>query len=422
MPRLLVSVRCLLLVSLSLPNLVADESKTATHEERPTLRFPAGRADFSRRFEAQWNSFTSASEAERKETDPLQVLGPQFLEFSKGSDEISFFAATFLLRWGHGEPGTPHNKYLVAGFESVLQHHKDNPHLTADLGADIGNGGLPEIETEGFYRKLLKTTKNRAVHAATAYALASHLDNLATIKPRIAGMLDRFSAAGLPVAQLEQLREHLRHREPEQLWKESSDLLEEVVSDYADERASTRDPRGWFVLPTQYLLEPEGDTLGERAERLLFAVSHLREGCEAPDIVGRDSTGKQFRLSDYRGNVVLLMFSFKGCAACEAMYPTNRMLLERFADKPFVVLGVMASFSQDETVQTLRQAQDEGKITWRCWWDGQERKIATRWDVTGWPSPYLIDSRGIVQRYPASGKSGLASAIAKLVKDAPESE
>ena len=58
-------------------------------------------------------------------------------------------------------------------------------------------------------------------------------------------------------------------------------------------------------------LEKE-DELDEILQRwikdLKYKVTHLVVGCEAPDIEGFDQDGKKFRLSDYRGKVVLLPF------------------------------------------------------------------------------------------------------------------
>jgi hypothetical protein len=53
---------------------------------------------------------------------------------------------------------------------------------------------------------------------------------------------------------------------------------------------------------------PGGETVAERARAALFEVRHLSVGKEAPDIEGEDQDGKRFKLSDYRGKVVLLDF------------------------------------------------------------------------------------------------------------------
>ena len=44
------------------------------------------------------------------------------------------------------------------------------------------------------------------------------------------------------------------------------------------------------------------------AQRELFAIEHLSVGKMSPEIRGHDLNGTEFRLSEYRGKVVLLSF------------------------------------------------------------------------------------------------------------------
>src|SRR5215472_4749280 len=53
---------------------------------------------------------------------------------------------------------------------------------------------------------------------------------------------------------------------------------------------------------------PFGGNVGDNAKMELFAIRHLAVGKEAPDIEGPDQDGKRFKLSDYKGKVVLLYF------------------------------------------------------------------------------------------------------------------
>ena len=53
---------------------------------------------------------------------------------------------------------------------------------------------------------------------------------------------------------------------------------------------------------------PGGDSVAERAKAELFTIRSLSVGKLAPDIEGEDQDGKRFKLSDYRGKVVLLDF------------------------------------------------------------------------------------------------------------------
>jgi hypothetical protein len=57
------------------------------------------------------------------------------------------------------------------------------------------------------------------------------------------------------------------------------------------------------------LPSPNGQgTIRKQAEDALFLLNHLSVGKVAPDIEGQDLDGKKFKLSDYRGKVVVLDF------------------------------------------------------------------------------------------------------------------
>tara|TARA_Y100001934_G_C12182611_1_gene692354 strand:+ start:160 stop:492 length:333 start_codon:yes stop_codon:yes gene_type:complete len=53
---------------------------------------------------------------------------------------------------------------------------------------------------------------------------------------------------------------------------------------------------------------PRGGTVAAQAKMELHGIRHLSVGKAAPDIKGRDQDGRSFKLSDYRGKVVLLYF------------------------------------------------------------------------------------------------------------------
>jgi hypothetical protein len=71
--------------------------------------------------------------------------------------------------------------------------------------------------------------------------------------------------------------------------EQREELFERIRTSFADE------------------VTPNGP-LGEIAERALFALRHLSVGRTAPEIEGPDIEGQRFKLSDYRGKVVLLSF------------------------------------------------------------------------------------------------------------------
>jgi len=93
------------------------------------------------------------------------------------------------------------------------------------------------------------------------------------------------------------------------------------------------------------------------------------------------------------------------------MYPDNRKLIESYQGRPFAFVGVMG----DDTIDTVKEAVAEQKITWPVWWDsGRPGPLATRWNVSGWPEVYVLDHQGII-RYREITREVLAQAVAELV-------
>ena len=78
-----------------------------------------------------------------------------------------------------------------------------------------------------------------------------------------------------------------------------------------DRVAASREVEALFErCSTEYgeVAHPYGGTIGERARSELFEIRHLAAGKLAPEIEGVDQDGHRFKLSDYRGRVVLLDF------------------------------------------------------------------------------------------------------------------
>jgi hypothetical protein len=74
------------------------------------------------------------------------------------------------------------------------------------------------------------------------------------------------------------------------------------------------------------------------------------------------------------------------------MYPHERSLVKKFEGRPFAIIGI----NSDDDREQLKERMQKEQITWRSFWDGgsTDGPIATRWNVRGWPTVYLIDHEG----------------------------
>ena len=78
------------------------------------------------------------------------------------------------------------------------------------------------------------------------------------------------------------------------------------------------------------------------------------------------------------------------------MYPHERSLVEKFADKPFALIGV----NSDRDLEALHPVLEKERISWRSFWNGPEGTggpISAEWNIAGWPTIYLIDHEGVIR-------------------------
>lgn len=164
---------------------------------------------------------------------------------------------------------------------------------------------------------------------------------------------------------------------------EIAKYLQEIIDDYRD---------------LKYTKQGLGasDTFGEVAIHELFELKNLRVGKVAPEIEGVDLDGTPFKLSDYRGKVVMLDFWGHWCFPCRQMYPHERKLVMQLNGMPFSLVGV----NSDRKLKTAQNAVKNDRLGWRNYWIGPEgtaAPIAKQWNVSEWPTVYLIDANGVIR-------------------------
>jgi thiol-disulfide isomerase/thioredoxin len=112
-------------------------------------------------------------------------------------------------------------------------------------------------------------------------------------------------------------------------------------------------------------------------------------GQPAPDWTLKDAAGKEHKLSEYRGKVVVMDFWATWCGPCRAAMPGVQKIHEKYGGKGAVVFGVNCWESGDP----VKLMKDE-KFTYGLLLSGDD--TAVKYGVSGIPAIYVIGPDGKV--------------------------
>ncbi len=205
----------------------------------------------------------------------------------------------------------------------------------------------------------------------------------------LAGLLDGFSGLVMrwneDPAMAKQMQQYYRKELVDQILngdsvtrnKEAEALYERAMKDFADVKLSPRTRQ----------------TIGDYAKTRVNRLLALAPGKAAPEIEGEDLDGKPFKLSEYRGKVVLLVLWASWCGPCRQQVPHELAMMARYTDQPFVLLGVNLDRKED----LMRAAVSELGIVWRNWRGGRDERIKARYGVQAIPLVLVLDAKGIIR-------------------------
>ena len=76
------------------------------------------------------------------------------------------------------------------------------------------------------------------------------------------------------------------------------------------------------------------------------------------------------------------------------MLPHEKTLVKRLEKEPFALLGI----NSDGPAEKVREILAKEQITWRQAIDvTTSGPLATRWNVRGWPTIYVVDAKGVIR-------------------------
>lgn len=121
-----------------------------------------------------------------------------------------------------------------------------------------------------------------------------------------------------------------------------------------------------------------------------FSIAPVTDAL-APDFELVNVEGENVKLSDYRGQAVLINFWATWCGPCRIEMPAIQARYEQYSPE-LVILAV----DNDESLEIVSAFVDELGLTFPVLLD-PGAAIQNLYQIRGYPSSYFVDANGIIQ-------------------------
>ncbi len=190
-------------------------------------------------------------------------------------------------------------------------------------------------------------------------------------------------------------------------------LYREVLAKNPDLRLQSRACKALAAVATD---DDEKEKLNKQlAGKYAEFFPDLNVDKPIPNVVSQDLDGKEVKMSDYKGNVVVIDIWATWCGPCRAMIPHEKEMVERLKDKKFKLVSV----SIDAEKKTLADFVEKEKMGWTPWWAGLNTGWIDDWNVQFIPTIYVVDAKGTI-RYKDLRGDKLEEAVNELLKETEE--
>ena len=115
-------------------------------------------------------------------------------------------------------------------------------------------------------------------------------------------------------------------------------------------------------------------------------------GVAAPDFVSRSDSGRNVRLSELRGQVVLINFWASWCGPCRQELPLLNRIYDQYRPAGFMLLAVNVDDNRKDAEAMLKRLN----LRFPTLFDGN-KKVAKQYRVDTMPATLLIDRDGRVR-------------------------
>jgi len=132
----------------------------------------------------------------------------------------------------------------------------------------------------------------------------------------------------------------------------------------------------------------------------------------APDFTLRTTDGKNLRLAEQRGRVVLVNFWATWCAPCRQEMPLLNQLYQKYEGSGFTLLGVNVD---DDSRNAINLANKLG-VSFPVLLDA-DKTVSKRYELSSMPSTLLIDRDGKVRYVHRGYQAGFEALYEKQIRE-----
>ncbi len=144
---------------------------------------------------------------------------------------------------------------------------------------------------------------------------------------------------------------------------------------------------------------------------LSFCVWSAEMNQPAPDFTLKSMTGENVKLSELRGNVVMINFWASWCGPCRQEMPLLDDFYKKYNKLGFVLLGVNVEEDSSKAANYLKEVPVSFPILY-----DNTNKVSKMYDIDAMPSTVLVDRNGNMRFLHRGYKPGDENEYKKLMK------